>query len=146
MVLSRRTCCLINPGQHLIFSATNKTSTSVGPIGLHQSLTPCEQEWVERKRKIFPRNRRRFKTAGCFPLDCWNAPLKKTEREWWIRRVHAAFGPGCQSAVSGQLLLPLLLFIKLWQSSYNFSLLLMENQSVEFMILSSDASSFERGR
>lgn len=47
--------------------------------------------------------------------------------------------------MSGQLLLPSLVFIKPWQSSYNFSLLLMENESVEFMILFLDASSFDRG-
>lgn len=70
---------------------------------------------------------------------------KKIEKEWWIRKVYAAFGPGCHSPVSGQLLLPSLLFIKPWQSSYNFSLLLMENESVEFMILLLDACSFDRG-
>lgn len=40
----------------------------------------------------------------------------------------------CHSPVQGQLLLPFLLFIKSWQLSHNFTLRLMENLSVEFMV------------
>lgn len=40
----------------------------------------------------------------------------------------------CHSPVQGQLLLPFLLFIKSWQLSRNFTLRLMENLSVEFMV------------
>lgn len=52
----------------------------------------------------------------------------------WIETIHA-INRGCHSPVSALLLLPSLLFIKPWQSAYNFSPLLMENESVEFMIL-----------
>lgn len=52
----------------------------------------------------------------------------------WIETIHA-INRGCHSPVSALLLLPSLLFIKPWQSAYNFSPLPMENESVEFMIL-----------
>lgn len=50
----------------------------------------------------------------------------------------------CRSPVQGRLLLPFLLFIKSWQLSHNFTLRLMENLSVEFMVLFGQPLNWER--
>lgn len=50
----------------------------------------------------------------------------------------------CRSPVQGQLLLPFLLFIKSWQLSHNFTLRLMENLSVEFMVFFGRLLNWER--
>lgn len=50
----------------------------------------------------------------------------------------------CHSPVQGQLLLPFLLFIKSWQLSHNFTLRLMENLSVEFMVFFGRLLNWER--
>lgn len=50
----------------------------------------------------------------------------------------------CHSPVQGQLLLPFLLFIKSRQLSHNFTLRLMENLSVEFMVFFGQLLNWER--
>lgn len=100
---------------------------------------------MERKRNNSPQIGDVSRCLAASPLTAGIlVEEKRKKKSDELEGSNAASGPGCRSSVSGPLLLPSLLFMKLWQSSYNFSLLLMELESVEFMILFLDASSFDR--